>query len=166
MYWYVLSTYQYIIFLLIWYCISFVSAGYIRARTEDFWVHTLQFLRILRACRELPVSCRLFMHWNTHSTKAHYIRFINCCLAAPLPVPASARHHDWALARWLAGGCSCGWSALHDSQSSSSEMMISNLLTSSANPSQWCIARGEWTFEGLGAQVVALMSSSNWMSRM
>jgi hypothetical protein len=40
-----------------------------------------------------------FMHWNTHSTKAHYIRFINCCLAAPLPVPASAIHHNnWALA--------------------------------------------------------------------
>ena len=43
-------------------------------------------------------ACKRFMHWNTHSTKAHYIRFINCCLAGPLPVPASARHHDWALA--------------------------------------------------------------------
>ncbi len=40
--------------------------------------------------------------------------------------------------RWLAGGCSCGGSALHDSPSSNSEMMISSLLTSSASPSQWC----------------------------
>ncbi len=47
-------------------------------------------------------ACRRFMHWNTHSTKAHYIRFINCCLAASLPVPASAWHHDWALAPALA----------------------------------------------------------------
>ncbi len=104
------------------------------------------------------------MHWNTHSTKAHYIRFINCCLQAPLPVPASARHHDWvlALACWGIMGCSCGGSALHDSPSSSSEMMISSLPTSSASPSQWCIARGEWAFEGLGVQVVALMISNNW----
>ncbi len=31
-------------------------------------------------------------------TGAHYIRFIKCWLAAPLPVPASARLHDWVLA--------------------------------------------------------------------
>ena len=73
--------------LLIWYCFSFVSAGYIRAHTEDFCVHTCWF------------ACKRFMHWNTYSTKAHYIGFINC-LAGPLPVPASALHHwhDWALA--------------------------------------------------------------------
>ncbi len=39
---------------------------------------------------------------DRHSTnlKARYKRFINCCLAGPLPVPASAWHHDcqWALA--------------------------------------------------------------------
>ncbi len=43
-------------------------------------------------------ASKRFMLWNTHSTKAHYIRFINCCLAGPLPVPASAWHYDWALA--------------------------------------------------------------------
>ncbi len=42
-------------------------------------------------------ACKRILHWNTHSTKAHYIRFINCCLAGPLPVPASVLHHDWAV---------------------------------------------------------------------
>jgi hypothetical protein len=40
--------------------------------------------------------------------------------------------------------------------------MISGLLTSSPNPSQRCISHGEWAFEGLGLQVVALMMSRNW----
>jgi hypothetical protein len=43
-------------------------------------------------------ACKRILHWNMHSTKAHYIMFINCCLTGPLPVPASARHHDWAFA--------------------------------------------------------------------
>ncbi len=69
-------------------------------------------------------ACRWFMPWNTHSTKAHCIRFSHCCLAAPLPVPASAWHHDSNTTgrlrrRGLAGGCSCSWSALHDLLSSS-----------------------------------------------
>jgi hypothetical protein len=40
--------------------------------------------------------------------------------------------------------------------------MISGLLTSSPSPSPRCIAHGEWAFEGLGLQGVALMMSSNW----
>jgi hypothetical protein len=44
------------------------------------------------------------------------------------------------------------------------ETMISGLLTSSptGSPCLQCIAHGEWVFEGLGLQVVALMMSSNW----
>ncbi len=163
MYWYVLSTYQYILFLLIWYCISFVSAGYIRAHTEDFWVHTLQFMRILRACRALLVCL-------------HAIHALECAFNQ------STLHkvYKLLLVRTLASACQCttsrlgtcagllgdaaaaGQLCLHDSPSSTSEMMISSLLTSSASPSQWCIARGEWAFEGLGVQVVVLMISSNW----
>jgi hypothetical protein len=87
-------------FFLIWYCTSIVSAGYI-------WEHTVVRISEYILCSScvfcgpaLPCrfACRRFMHWNAHSTKAHNIRFIKCCLAAPLPVPASAQHHNWALA--------------------------------------------------------------------
>ncbi len=68
-------------------------------------------------------GCRVFMHWGMHWTKAHYIRFINCCLATPLPVTArlAVPVHDFTtgLLCWCAGGISCCWSALHDLLSSS-----------------------------------------------
>ena len=93
MYWVHTSTY---FFLLIWYCISFVSAGYIRAPTEDFWVHTLQIMCILLACRALPVCLQAnpaLEHAFNQSTlhKVCYL-IVNCCLAS-----ASAWLHDWAL---------------------------------------------------------------------
>ncbi len=42
------------------------------------------------------------------------------------------------------------------------ETMISGLLTSSPSLGPRCITHGEWAFEGLGLQVVALMMRSNW----
>jgi hypothetical protein len=92
------------------------------------------------------------MHWNTHSTKAHCIRFINCCLAAPFPVPASARHHDWALAPGLA----CWGMQLR---------RVSFKRLAVVNDDQWPahqLHQPEPAFEGLGVQVVAMMMSSNW----
>jgi hypothetical protein len=61
-----------------------------------YFAVSAMFCRPALPCR---FACKRFMHWNTYSTKAHYIGFINC-LAGPLPVPASALHHwhDWALA--------------------------------------------------------------------
>ena len=64
--------------------------------------------------------------------------------------------HDFTTGRlrWLAGGCSCGGSALHDSLSSSYR-----------DDDQWPahqLHQPEPAFEGLGVQVVAMMMSSNW----
>ncbi len=73
--------------------------GHILRISEYILCNSCVFCGPAGPCR---FACRRFMHWNTNSTKAHYIRFINCCVAAPLPVPASARHHNWAfvLACW------------------------------------------------------------------
>ncbi len=84
MYWYV-PVYD------IWYWISLNSEGYISGHAGDSWVHTLSSWIFCKSAGPSRFACRGFMHQHMHWTKAHYIRFIDCCLAAPLPVPASAR---------------------------------------------------------------------------
>ena len=143
MYWYV-PVYD------IWYWISLVSEGYIRGHTGDSWVHTLSSWIFFKRAGPSRFACRGFMHQHMCWTNAHYIRFIDCCLAAPLPVPASARHHDCA---GLLGDAAAAGQLCTTRRRQVAEMMFSGLLTSSTSPSQWCIARGEWAFEGLGVQV-------------
>ncbi len=83
-----------------WFGTAFLSFlqgtyGHILRTFEYILCSSCVFCGPAEHCR---FACKWFMHWNTHSTKVHYISFINCCLAGPLPVPASALHHDWALA--------------------------------------------------------------------
>ncbi len=89
------------------------------------------------------------MHQHMHSTKAHYIRFINCCLAAPLPVPASARPGAGAgLLGDAAAEGPLGPTRLHDDQ-----WPARNAL---------CVASSNGR-EGLELQdMVLIMMSSNW----
>ena len=96
LYRYVLSTYPFY-----WFGTAFLSFlrgtyGHILRISVYILCGFAMFCRPALPCR---FACKRFMHWNTYSTKAHYIRFINC-LAGPLPVPASALQHwhDWALA--------------------------------------------------------------------
>jgi hypothetical protein len=90
-----------------WYVLVCTSIWYLVLNFSRFWrVHPwtywwflstyFEFLNILPACRAQPV-CLQGIHALAHALnqstlyKPIIIRFINCCLAAPLPVPASAR---------------------------------------------------------------------------
>jgi hypothetical protein len=123
MYWYILQghkfvctgMYWYVPVYDIWYWISLVSEGYIRGHTGDSWVHTLSSWIFCKRAGPSRFACRGFMHQHMHLTNAHYIRFINCCLAAPLPVPASARPGAGAGLLGAAEGPLCP-TRLHDDQ--------------------------------------------------
>ncbi len=75
-----------------WYCIFHVYEEYIRAHTDDGWVHTEVFLIILQACRAQPICLQAIRALEHILIQSHDIMFMNCCsgcLSAPLP--ASAR---------------------------------------------------------------------------
>ena len=98
-----------------------------------YFAVSAMFCRPALPCR---FACKRFMHWNTYSTKAHYHEGLltawqDPCQCLPVHYIIGTTGH----LRWLAGGCSCGGSALNDSPSSNSEMMISSLLAAPARAS-------------------------------
>ena len=119
-----------------------------------------EFLNILQACRAQPGSlfaCRVlgFMHQHMHWTKAHYIRFINCCLAAPLPVPASARP----------GAGAGSWQVETDFQNASCVQMSRSknatpIASLEIGVKSICLAPNQWLAPKSGFDVCR--TSNNW----